>query len=201
MVLLPCGSHSELLIFVLVVGVFAVAAKPEEELNENSKDVDEVPPQYGHPQLTMLGGFTVFIPIAMASWFGHSKTIALSVSSVSIFLLAIYSFYMHKLSLKVPNMLEAEAVAWLLELSQDPEAWLFETVGGIATNTWRKVVLLLETTLSLFPHMIAVCLQHRSGEYEHELHMLLAFLAHLSDFRDAKGTWRLNRATLKHPEL
>jgi hypothetical protein len=214
------NSAYQPLIFVSIVNFFGVTAQPEEEYNEHSsknhyKYSFEKPiknhielerdssPLYGSPELVLIAGFAVFIPMAVASFFASNKKIYIPLASVGLGILAISSCCIRLLTPKVPNgTLEAEAIAWLLESTRDPEPSLFKTASGVATTTPHKVLFLSKTTLSLLPHMIASRLRHTSGERENgELHMLLSCLQHLSDFHDTKWSiWR-NRAALKHPEL
>jgi hypothetical protein len=189
------GSTYQLFIFFPIVGVFAVAAKPK------NSDEDSPPIQLGPPALAVLGGFTVFTPIAIASYFSASKAIYISVSSVGVALLALYGYLMHKVTRRVPNMLEAEAIAWLLRSSQ--ESSLFEKAGGVA-NTTQHRVLLLDTILPLLPQIIASRLRHSQSLGEHEdgqLRMLLSCLAHLLQFNESEAKWMRNIAAVKRPKL
>jgi hypothetical protein len=186
------GSTYQLLIFFPIMGVFAVAGKPE-------KYAEDSPLRYGPPELALLGGFTVFIPIAFASYFSDDKDIYIPVSSAGVALLAGYGYGMYKLTRKVPDTLEVEAIAWLLESSQ--ESSLFEKATGVASTPQRKV-LLLDTLLSLLPHIIASHRRYASGEYENsELKLTLSCLAHLSTFTQSEGSLLRNRAALKRPAL
>jgi hypothetical protein len=190
------GSIYQLFIFFPIVGVFAVAAKPK------ISDEDSPPIQHGPPALVLLGGFTVFIPIAVASYFGASKAnVYISVSSVGVLLLAIYGYLMYRVTRWVPNTLEAEAIAWLLRSSQ--ESSLFEKARGVANTTQRKV-LLLDIILPLLPQLIASRLRHSESSGEHEdgeLRMLLSCLAHLLQFDESKANWTRNIAAVERPEL
>jgi hypothetical protein len=110
---------------------------------------------------------------------------------------------MNQLTRSVPNTLEAEAVAWLLESEssswQQPE--LFKKAGRVASSPQRKVIL-LNTLHHLLPPLIASRLGHRPGEPEHnELHLFLACLAHVSDFDNLEHSLPNNRAAMKHPAL
>jgi hypothetical protein len=185
------GSTYQLLIFFPIVGVFAVAGKPETS--------DEDSPLYGPPELVLLGGFTVFITIAIASYFNDSKEIYIPVSSVGVALLAVYGYWMNVLTRKVPNTLETEAIAWLLESSQ--ESSLFEKARDVARTPQRKV-LLLDTLLSFLPNIIASRRQRPLGEHENgELQIILSCLAHLLHFSESEASLWQNRAALKRPAL
>jgi len=209
------GSIYQLLIFLPIVGAFAVAKQPDEDSPPDAKQPKEEStldaekpkepgdsehsPLYGPSALAAFGSFTVFIPIAVASYFSASRVISISVSSViSGVLLPFYGYQMYKLT-RVPNMLEAEAIAWLLKLSQ--ESSLIKQAGSVATTSARKV-LLLHTIVPLLPHIIAPHLRHSSGEHANgELHMLLSCLAHLSQFPDVEKSHWGNRAEQKCPKL
>ena len=197
-------STYQLLIFVPIVGIFAVAPKREEFSEDSKEDSKEVSLWYGPPQLAVMGGFTVFIPIAVASYFAdRSKVVYMSVSSGSIVLLALYCFGIYKVTRKARrvNTLEAEAIAWLLESTQDPEPLLFKKACSVATTTPRKARL-LSPTPSLFPHMIAFRFRHTSDEHKDpELRTLLSCLLCLSEFPDVDGSFVRNTATFKHPKL
>jgi hypothetical protein len=185
------SSTYQLLIFLPIVGVFAAAGKLEKS--------DEDSPLHGPPALVLLGGFTVFIPIAVASYFSDSKRIYIAVSSVGVALLAVYGYGMNVLTQKVPNTLEAEAIAWLLESSQ--ESSLFEKARDVARTPQRKV-LLLDTLLSFLPNIIASRRQRPLGEHENgELQIILSCLAHLLHFSESEASLWQNRAALKRPAL
>jgi hypothetical protein len=185
------SSTYQLLIFLPIVGVFAVAGKPEKS--------DEGSPLHGPPELVLLGGFTVFIPIAVASYFSDTKRIYIAVSAVGIALLAVYGYGMNVLTRKVPNTVEAEAIAWLLESSQ--ESSLFEKARDVASTPQRKV-LLLDTLLSFLPNIIASCRRHPLREHENgELQIVLSCLAHLLHFSESEASIWQNRAALKRPAL
>jgi hypothetical protein len=222
------GSIWQLLILLPIVGVFAVTAKPEEELESfetpplNNSD-DSPGPWFGYPQMVVLAGFTVFIPVAVASFFTRDgasdpgkaqpfwtkNIVYIPTSSVAVGLLGLYSLLMNRINKRVQNgMLEAEAIAWLLESSQDPDPSLFEKAGSVATTPPRKALLLSETIISLLPHMIASRLGTTPGEHDNdsELRKLLSFLECSSNFNNTKANRFINQklkntAAIKHPKL
>ena len=143
----------------------------------------------------------VYITMAIAAANHRLPIIYISVSSVGFILLGLLAYQMNQLTRFVPNTLEAEAVAWLLESSSSHQPELFEKAGRIANTTQRKAIL-LSTAHRLLPHLIASRLRHRPGGREYnELKIFLACLAQVSDFPDSGKSLLQNRAAMEHPAL
>ena len=92
-----------------IAGTFAVARTPEKS--------DDYSPLHGPPGLVLVGGIMVYITMAIAAANHRLPIIYISVSSVGFILLGLLAYQMNQLTRFVPNTLEAEAVAWLLESS------------------------------------------------------------------------------------
>jgi hypothetical protein len=199
------------LIFYPIAGIFAVAGK--------QKKSEEYSPLYGPPELVLLGGFTLFIPIAVALYVDTTRdpgrAIYIGVSSACAGLLAFYGWGMNRLTQKVPDMLEAEAIAWFLESSwsKESESELFEKANSIA-NTPQRKALLLGALLPHLPHLIASRVRNLPGELESfqlstERHNqngddLQTFLSHLEDLlnlQESEGSFWRNEAAVKYPEI
>jgi len=181
--------------FFPIAGTFAVA-----RTSEKSNDYS---PLYGPPGLVLVGGITVYITLVVAVYYHRFPITYISMMSVGFVILGFLAYLMNRLTRFVPNTLEAEAIAWLLEQSssssQRPE--LFKKAGCIASTTQRKTTL-LNTLHRLLPPLIASRLRHRQGVTENnELKIFLACLAHVSDFPDSGMSLLHNRAAIEHPAL
>ena len=206
------GTTYQLLIFFPIVGVFAVTANPHDEEESYEENSPEPPnPWFGYPQMVVITGFIVFTPIAVATFFTgdtgqHNRSkrqIYISISSATVFILAGCCLWMTILNQKVqkPEAPEAEAIAWLLESSQDPPPSLLKMAASVATHRPHKVLLLSKSILIL-PDMIAPRLEPTPGGHDNgELPMLLSYLEHLSNFEDVEESILRNKTALKHPEL
>ena len=175
-----------------IAGTFAVVRTPEKS--------NDYSPLHGPPGLVLVGSIMVYIMMATAAANHRLPIIYISVSSVGFILLGLLAYQMNQPTQFVPNTLEAEAVAWLLESSShQPE--LFEKAGHIANTTQRKAIL-LNTAHRLLPHLIASRLRHRPGGREYnELKIFLACLVQVSDFPDSGKSLLQNRAAMEHPAL
>jgi hypothetical protein len=186
----------QLLIFCPIMGAFAVAGpKP--------KKSDKYSPLYGPPELVLFGGFTLFIPIAIVLYVDTTRDpgrkIYIAVSSVGVGFLALYGYCMNRLTQEVPDTLDAEAVAWLLESKESTV--LCEKANRIA-NTPQRKALLLGALLPHLPHLIASRVRNLPGEIENrELLKLLSDLANLLDFPDSKWSLLRNEAGVAHPRI
>jgi hypothetical protein len=187
------------LIFYPIAGIFAVAGKQEKSAKYS--------PLYGPPELVLLGGFTLFIPIAVALYVDTTRdpgrAIYIGVSSVCAVLLALYGWGMNRLTQKVPDMLEAEAIAWFLESSwsKESESELFEKANSIANNPQRKA-LLLDALLPHLPHLIASRVRNLPGELENrdDLQKFLSQLENLLTIQESKRSYWRNEAAVKRPD-
>ena len=181
--------------FFPIAGTFAVA-----RTSEKSNDYS---PLYGPPGLVLVGGITVYITLVVAVYYHRFPITYISMMSVGFVILGFLAYLMNRLTRFVPNTLEAEAIAWLLEQSssssQRPE--LFKKAGCIASTTQRKTTL-LNTLHRLLPPLITSRIRHRPGAAEHdELKIFLACLAQVSDFPDSGMSLLHNRAAIEHPAL
>ena len=188
----------QILIFFPIAGTFAVARTPEKS--------SDYSPLRGPPGLVLVGGITVIFTLFVAARFQKFPKIYISVSSAGFIILGFLAYQMNQLTRFVPDTLEVEAVAWLLESSSSSSSSqqqlkLFKTAGCIASTTQRKVIL-LKTLHHLLPPLIASRLRHQPGEAEHnELKIYLACLAQVSDFPDSGTLLLRNRAAIGHPVL
>jgi MFS family permease len=191
------GGVYWILFFLPILGTFAIAEqKPSKS--------DRYSPIYGPPELVMLCGI-LFIPIALALSIDttHYRAIYITVSAVGVVLLAFYGYSMDRLTQEVPDMLQAEAIAWLLESPRpkESESELFEKARRIASTPQRKA-LLLKTLLPLLPQLIATRVRNLPSELEaRDLQSLLSSMAHLLDFNSSKRSLRWNKAAVKRPQL
>jgi hypothetical protein len=192
------GTTYQLLIFFPVAGVFAIARDPDES--------DEYSPLYGPPELVVLGGFTIFITIAVALYVNTTRdpgrTVYIVASSVGFGLLALFGYSVDRLTREVPKTLEAEAFAWLLESSSEKFGpSVFEKARHIA-NTPQRKALLLNTLLPLLPNLIASRVRHQPGETENgDLQKLLSCLEDLLKFHGSEQSFWRNKAAVKRPTL
>jgi len=139
--------------------------------------------------------------MAIAAFFYSYRMIYIVVSFLGFALLGGVAYQMNKLTRFVPNTLEAEAVAWLLESSPRQQPELFKKAGHVASTTQRKVIL-LNTLHRLLPPLIASRYRHPPGGPEHqELQIFLACLAQVSNFDDSGKSRLGNRAAIEHPAL
>jgi len=177
-----------------IAGTFAVARTPEKS--------DNYSPLHGPPGLVLVGGMTVYLTMVIAAYYHTSPTIYISVSSVGLVKKGFLAYQMNRLTRFVPDTLEAEAVAWLLESSSSSQQLeLFKKAGCIANTTQRKVTV-LNTLHRLLPPLITSRIRYQPGAAEHnELKIFLACLAQVSDFPDSGTSLLHNRAAIEHPAL
>jgi len=144
----------------------------------------------------------VFITMAIASYFNRNPPVYIAVSCVGSFLLIIMGYGgISILTRYVPDTMEAEAIAWLLESSPSQKPSLFKKAGRVANTVQRKAIL-LNASLRLLPPLIASRLRRAHCEQERsELEMYVAYLAHLSGFPDSPRSLLKNKASVTHPKL
>ena len=182
----------QILTYVPIAGVFAVARKPEKS--------PDYTPWLGVPGFVFFSGTTILIVISISAYFSgndHIRKFA-CISAIGFVLLFFVAICMDRLTRYIPDTREAEAIAWLLKVNSSPshESLLLKNAGLIAKTPQRKA-LLLNALIPLLQPLIDSHDEYSRGQLE----IYVSCLAQLSDFQDKKGSYWTNTAPVEHPAL
>jgi hypothetical protein len=120
------------------------------------KKLNSYSPWYRPLVVVFIGGTTVALMMYIAAFFYKFCTVYIVIMMLAVVALGLLAYMVNKVTQFIPNMVEAEAVAWLLESSLQQHPELFEKSGHVAHTTQCKVII-LNALHHLLPPLIASC--------------------------------------------